>query len=112
MATPFLVSVDREQVTPVVTLSLSKPDTFLSDYLSNLSLTFDSPAEAVLEDIVDDGYKPRTYTLVPSVESERRRFLSPQYTKFAPVSNASRLANPEMIAAAVDRAVDRARGVV
>jgi hypothetical protein len=26
MASPFLVSVDREQVTPVVTLSLSKPE--------------------------------------------------------------------------------------
>ena len=53
---------------------------------------------------------PAVWTFLTQKE-EQRRLLSPRYDNFAPVSNASRLANSGAVAAVLARAVDRARGV-
>lgn len=102
---------ERTGVIPVVTLSLENPDRFLQSYLSDLNLTFDSPTERVLDIAERRKYPHSSRALIPERDSERLRFLSPRYEYFAPVSNASRLANPEAIALVIDRAVDRARGI-
>lgn len=111
MSYPVFVTAQQEQVVPVVTVSLSKPDVFLRDYISDLGLTFDSPTERVLEGIPDIDYKSRAEGLIPHSEGEQRRFMSPRYEKFAPVSGASRLGSSEGAALIVDRIIDRARGV-
>lgn len=105
------ISSTRSGVLPTVTLSLEDPDEFLADYLSDLNLTFDSPLEAVLQTAETAEYPRTSANLVPYKETEQLRFMSPKYEYFAPVSNASRLANPEVVALVIDRAVDRARGI-
>lgn len=102
---------EQTGIIPVVTLSLENPDTFLRSYLSDLNLTFDSPTERVLDIAERRDYPRAPRELIPEKQSEQLRFLSPRYEYFAPVSNASRLANPEAIALVIDRAVDRARGI-
>lgn len=111
MSYPVFVTTEQKEVVPVVTVSLSKPDVFLRDYISNLGLTFDSPTERTLKSVPDINYEGRAKELIPHSESEQRRFMSPRYERFAPVSEASRLANFDGAASWLDQIIDRARGV-
>jgi hypothetical protein len=105
-------AADNSGFIPTITLSLERPEQFLRSYLSDLNLTFDSPLEDVLDAAERRKYADSARGLIPYREDEQRRFLSPRYENFTPVSNAPRLGNSGVVAAALDRAVDRARGIV
>lgn len=105
-------TADNSGFIPTIALSLERPEPFLRSYLSDLNLTFDSPLENVLDAAERREYANDVKSLIPYREEEQRRLLSPRYDNFAPVSNASRLANSGAVAAVLARAVDRARGIV